>query len=59
MTTIVGLLAGGIAVGGFLGHVRPSLRGDAELELRRATTIGGLLGLTVAVGLAVLSVAGG
>jgi hypothetical protein len=57
MTTIVGLLAGGIAVGGFLGHVGPSLRGDAESELRRATTIGGLLGLAIAVGLVVLSAA--
>ena len=55
MTTIVGLLAGGIAVGGFLGHVRPSLRGDAESELRRGTTIGGLYGLALAVGIAIVS----
>jgi hypothetical protein len=43
--TVVGLMAGGIAVGGFLGHARPSLSGDSEMKLRRATTRGGLAGL--------------
>jgi hypothetical protein len=47
IATIVGLLAGGIAVGGFLGHVRPSLNGESDAELRRATTLGGLVGLVI------------
>jgi len=51
--TIVGLLAGGIAVGGFLGQARPSLGGEPDIELRRGTTIGGLIGL----GAALLSIA--
>ena len=55
MTTIVGLLAGGIAVGGFLGHARPSLHGEPDAELRRATTLGGLVGLGIIGGLIALS----
>lgn len=54
--TIVGLLAGSIAVGGFLGHARPSMSEVPEPELRRDTTMGGLYGMVVAVGLIVLSV---
>lgn len=50
IATIVGLMAGGIAVGGFLGHVRPSLNSESDAELRRTTTLGGLVGLA-AVGL--------
>lgn len=53
LATIVGLMAGGIAVGGFLGHARPSLLGESELKLRRGTTVGGLVGLG-AIGLAVV-----
>jgi hypothetical protein len=53
--TIVGLMAGGIAVGGFLGHAGPSLSGESEAKLRRATTAGGLVGLGVAVLLIALS----
>lgn len=56
MATIVGLMAGGIAVGGFIGHARPSLLGKPELELRQMTTIGGLAGLALAVLIVVLSV---
>jgi hypothetical protein len=54
--TIVGLLAGSIAVGGFLGHARPSMSGAPEAELRRDTTVGGLIGMGLAMGLIVLSV---
>jgi hypothetical protein len=54
--TIVGLMAGWIAVGGFIGHVRPSLSGGSDLELRRGTTIGGVAGLGFAVLTIVVSV---
>jgi hypothetical protein len=53
LATIVGLMAGGIAVGGFLGHARPSLLGSPEPEIRYATTVGGLVGL-IAIGLVIL-----
>jgi hypothetical protein len=54
--TIVGLMAGWIAVGGFIGHVRPGLSGGSDSELRRATTIGGVAGLGFAVLTIVVSV---
>jgi hypothetical protein len=54
--TIVGLLAGSIAVGGFLGHAPPSMSGQPEAKLRRDTTVGGLYGMGLAMGLIVLSV---
>jgi hypothetical protein len=54
-TTIVGLMAGSIAVGGFLGHVGPSMSGESDSKVRRATTVGGLVGLGIAIGLIVLS----
>jgi hypothetical protein len=57
IATIVGLMAGGIAVGGFIGHARPSLLGKPEQELRQMTTIGGLVGLASAVSVVILSVA--
>lgn len=47
--TIAGLMAGWIAVGGFIGHSWLSLFGDPESELGRATTIGGLAGLAFAI----------
>jgi hypothetical protein len=56
IATIVGLMTGGIAVGGFIGHARPSLLRKPELELRQMTTIGGLVGLALAVLVVVLSV---
>jgi hypothetical protein len=40
--TLVGLSAGLIAVGGFVGHAPSVLRGAAEERTRRATVIGGL-----------------
>lgn len=55
LATIVGLMAGGIAVGGFLGHARPSLMGKPDSKLRRATTVGGLIGLGAAVLVVALS----
>jgi hypothetical protein len=54
--TIVGLLAGWIAVGGFIGHVRPALSCRSDSELRRATAIGGVAGLGFAVLTLVVSV---
>lgn len=48
-TTEVGLLAGMIAVGGFLAHVVPVLRGREEHELREATVRGGLYGIVGAL----------
>jgi len=51
------LLATAIAVGGFLGHARPALRGDTENEIRRATARGGLQGLGVGIFVVVLSAA--
>lgn len=54
--TIVGLFAGSIAVGGFLGHARPSMSGQPETKLKRDTTVGGLYGMGLAMGLIVLSV---
>lgn len=54
-TTVVGLLAGMIAVGGFLGHVRSALAGADEEELRRATVRGGLGGVVGGVVVVVLS----
>jgi hypothetical protein len=53
--TGLGVLAGGIAVGGFLSHVGPALAGGQEDELRRATARGGLTGFGIAAGVIVLS----
>jgi hypothetical protein len=55
LATVVGMMAGGIAVGGFLGQARPSLLGEPDAELRRATTVGGLFGFTGAILAVVLS----
>ncbi len=51
IATIVGLMAGGIAVGGFLDHARLSLNGEPDVELRRMTTLVGLaaVGVLIAV----------
>jgi hypothetical protein len=53
--TAGGLLAAGIAVGGFVFHAGPALRGAAEPELRQLTAAGGLCGLAFAIFLVVLS----
>ena len=46
-TTEVGLLAGLIAVCGFLNHAAPALRGADEEMLREATVRGGLGGIVI------------
>jgi hypothetical protein len=53
--SIIGVLAGSIAVGGFLGHVRPGLGGHSDRAVRRATVEGGLAGLSIGVLVVVLS----
>jgi hypothetical protein len=53
--TAAGLMAAGIAVGGFVFHAGPALEGSAEDELRQTTVVGGLIGLSAAVFLIVLS----
>jgi len=53
--TPIGFIATAIAVGGFLGHAGPALASWDEEELRRATVIGGLWGVAIAVCVIVLS----
>jgi hypothetical protein len=53
--TGVGLLAGLIAVGGFLAHIRPALSGASETDLRGATVTGGVVGLVFGLFVIVLS----
>jgi glycerol-3-phosphate acyltransferase PlsY len=43
--TATGFMAAAIAVGGFLGHAWPVLRGQDEAAVRVATVAGGLCGL--------------
>ena len=45
----VGLMAASIAVGGFIARAYTVLREDEEAAIRRATIVGGLIGLTAAV----------
>ena len=54
-TTVVGLIAGMIDVGGFIAHVPPVLSGASEGEIRKATVLGGSVGLCVALSVVVLS----
>jgi len=53
--TAGGLMAAGIAVGGFVFHAGPALGDADEAELRRATVMGGLFGFAVAIFIIVLS----
>ncbi len=53
--TVVGLLTGSIAIGGFLAHIGPALSGASEEELRVATVIGGTVGLGIGASVVVLS----
>ena len=46
--TLTALLAGAMAVGGFLAHARPVLQRRDEVDIRIATVIGGLIGFGVA-----------
>jgi hypothetical protein len=50
-----GLMAAGIAVGGFIFHAGPALAKTPEEELRPITVAGGLFGLAVAIFVIVLS----
>jgi hypothetical protein len=47
LSSTAGLIAAAMAVGGFLAHAKPALARQHEAELRRATVIGGLIGLAV------------
>jgi hypothetical protein len=53
--TAGGLMAAGIAVCGFVFHAGPALGNATEMELRRATAMGGLFGLLVTISVIVLS----
>jgi hypothetical protein len=53
--TAVGVFAATIAVGGFLGHATPVLRGASDAQVRQATVIGGLAGCVASAGVVVLS----
>lgn len=53
--TGVGVLAGTIAVGGFLAHAAPALRGAPERRVQAATVIGGLVGCGIGSCVVVLS----
>ncbi len=55
LATLAAFLATAIAIGGFLGHAGPALRGDGEKELRQATARGGLVMLGFGSGVVVLS----
>jgi hypothetical protein len=52
---VVGLLAGTIAVGGFIAHVPQALSDASESEIRKATVLGGSAGLCLALVVVVLS----
>jgi len=51
----IGLLAGMIAVTGFLAHARPVLAGDPEEEIRQSMVRGGVIGFAVGSIVIVLS----
>lgn len=55
MATAIGLLAGLIAVCGFLANAGPTLSGAPEEEIREATVAGGLAGFRFGLGVVVLS----
>jgi hypothetical protein len=53
--TLTGLVAAAIAVTGFLAHAGPALAGKSDDNLRRATVIGGLIGVVWATVIILLS----
>jgi hypothetical protein len=55
----VGLLAGTIAVAGFLAHAAPTLSRAPEEEIRRAMVRGGLVGCLFALFVMLLSAIAG
>jgi len=50
-----GFIAASIAIDGFIGQVGPALAREEDAALRSATTLGGLGGLAVALGVISLS----
>jgi hypothetical protein len=57
--TTVGVLAGMIAVGGFIGHAPSVLDGASDQEIQQATVIGGLTGGVIGIFVVVLSAIAG
>ncbi|MEK6327794.1 MAG: hypothetical protein AABM66_09795 [Actinomycetota bacterium] len=55
----VGLMAASIAVGGFIARAYTVLNEDDDAAIRRATVVGGLLGLIGAVLTVILDVIAG
>jgi len=55
----VGLMAASIAVGGFIARAYTVLSDDDDAAIRRATVVGGLVGLTCAVLMILLDVIAG
>jgi hypothetical protein len=53
--TAVGILAGMIAVGGFVGHAPSVLEGAYERQVQQATVDGGLIGGVIGLIVVVLS----
>jgi hypothetical protein len=53
--TVVGLVAGLIAIGGFLGHAGPVLSGAPDRRVQRATVTGGSIAGLVGTFVVVLS----
>jgi hypothetical protein len=53
--TAVGIVAGMIAVGGFIGHVPSVLTGAPDREIQEATVSGGIAGGSIGVLVVVLS----
>jgi hypothetical protein len=50
-----GFIAATIAIGGFIGQVGPALAREEDGAVRSATAVGGLCGLTVALGTIILT----
>jgi hypothetical protein len=57
--TTVGVFAGMIAVGGFVGHAPSVLGGASDREIQQATVIGGLVGGAFGAFVVVLSALAG
>jgi hypothetical protein len=55
LATCAGLLGATMALGGFIAHAKPVLSGASEEEIRRATIVGGVIGLVGSLSVVVLS----
>jgi hypothetical protein len=53
LSSAAGFAAATMALCGFLAHAKPALAREQESELRRATVLGGLTGLSLAVSIVV------